>query len=91
MAILDCHSDISLEERSADPIFKKDNIKMGDKSKKQQKMPLVLGILGLFAGIGLFFTGNKFIGITGSLACAALVFKSYKEMKEAKNQEIKKE
>lgn len=60
---------------------------MKNTNKNTYKMGLTLGILGFLAGIGLLFSGNRLIGIFGSIASAGLILKGYKEMKEVKNQE----
>ena len=58
---------------------------MNNKNKNRVNLPLVLGILGFLAGIGLMFGENKLIGIFGSIASAGLAYKGYKELKESKN------
>ncbi len=57
-----------------------------DKNKKNSaKMVLTFGIIGFLAGIGLLFSGNKLIGIFGSMASAGLALKGYKDLKELKS------
>lgn len=59
---------------------------MKSEKKNAYKTGLTMGILGLLAGIGLLFTGNLLIGVFGSIASAALIFKGVKEMKESQDQ-----
>lgn len=64
---------------------------MKNDNKNPYSMGLILGILGLLAGIGLVFSKSYLIGIFGSIASSGLILKGYKDMKEAKNQESDQE
>lgn len=59
---------------------------MKNDNKNPYTMGLILGILGLLAGIGLLFSKNYLIGIFGSVASSGLILKGYKDIKEAKKQ-----
>jgi len=64
---------------------------MKNDSKNPYTMGLILGILGLLAGIGLLFSKNYLIGIFGSIASSGLILKGYKDMQEAKKQKSDQE
>ncbi len=59
---------------------------MKNDNKNSYTMGLILGILGLLAGIGLLFSKNYLIGIFGSIASSGLILKGYKDMKETKKE-----
>ncbi|WP_262494840.1 hypothetical protein [Lacinutrix jangbogonensis] len=43
-----------------------------------------MGVLACLVGIGLFFTGHKLIGVSGSIASGGLAYRGYTEMKASK-------
>lgn len=54
---------------------------MSKKEKNAVNLALILGILGLIAGIGLMFTDSWLIGIFGSIAGAGIAYKGYQDSK----------
>lgn len=49
---------------------------------KKTNLALIIGILGVLAGIGLLFTESWLIGIFGSIASAGIAYKGYQDSKE---------
>lgn len=58
---------------------------MDKKNKTSLNLGLIIGILGVIAGIGLLFTESWFIGIFGSIAGAGIALKGYQRSRELKN------
>lgn len=54
---------------------------MDDKKSKTAKIAITIGLCGLIAGIFLLFSGENLIGISGSVACAALVMKGFYDLR----------
>ena len=54
---------------------------MGKENKS--KLGLIIGILGVAAGIVLIFSDSWQIGIGGSLASAGLVYQGYRDLKKS--------
>lgn len=54
---------------------------MNEKKKTPFNLGLIIGIIGLFAGIGLLFSESWMIGIFGSIASAGIAIKSYLDRK----------
>lgn len=52
-----------------------------NKKKTTGNLGLVIGILGLIAGIGLLFTESWLIGVFGSMASAGIAYKGYHDSK----------
>lgn len=72
-----------------DHIYKTSNTnRMSEKNKTTTNLPLIIGIVGTIAGIGLLFTETWFIGIFGSIASAGLAYKGFQDMKAQKETEI---
>lgn len=58
---------------------------MSTKEKTSPNLGLIIGMLGVIAGIGLLFTESWIIGIFGSIASAGIAYKGYQDSKESKN------
>lgn len=54
---------------------------MSEKNKQSANLSMIIGGLGLLAGIGLLFTESWFIGIFGSIASAGIAYKGYQDSK----------
>lgn len=52
---------------------------MNDKEKKSFNLGLIIGILGMMAGISLLFTNSWLIGIFGTIASAGISYKGYRD------------
>jgi uncharacterized membrane protein HdeD (DUF308 family) len=59
---------------------------MSERNKRSAKLGLILGVLGLIAGIILLFGDSWLIGIFGSIASAGLTYKGYQDSKILKNE-----
>nr|WP_321235298.1 hypothetical protein [uncultured Psychroserpens sp.] len=57
---------------------------MTKKKKSSANLGLVLGIVGVIAGIGLLFTESWFIGVFGAIASAGIAYKGYQDLKQSK-------
>ena len=55
--------------------------------KNTANFPMILGIIGFLAGIGLMFTESWFIGVFGSIASAGLAIKGFQDLKKQKEAE----
>gem|GEM_PF-6640382 len=51
---------------------------------KNSKFVFIIGVLGVISGIGLMFTDSWFIGISGSIASAGLVYMHYHSANKSK-------
>ena len=60
---------------------------MSEKKNTWLSLPIILGTLGLIAGIVLLFEGNWLIGIAGSIASAGLAYKGYMDYKTQEKKE----
>jgi Kef-type K+ transport system membrane component KefB len=60
---------------------------MNKKKNNWLSLPVILGTLGLIAGIALTLEGNWLIGIAGSIASAGLVYKGYQDYKALEKKE----
>ena len=54
---------------------------MSQSSKTKLNLGLIIGIMGVIAGIVLLFMGNWLIGGFGAFASAGIAFKGYQDMK----------
>lgn len=59
---------------------------MSNKNKIKANLPIILGTAGVLAGIGLILSENWFLGIFGSMASAAIAYKGFQDLKQAKNE-----
>ena len=57
---------------------------MENKKKATFNLGLVIGVLGMIAGIGLLFTESWFIGLFGGIASAGIAYKGYQDLKASK-------
>ena len=57
---------------------------MSNTKKSTVNLPLILGIIGCLAGIGLMFGESWFIGLFGSIAGAGLAYKGFQDAKASK-------
>lgn len=57
---------------------------MSTKNKKSANLGLIIGVVGLIAGIILMFGESWRIGVFGSIASAGIAYKGYKDSKESK-------
>ncbi len=58
---------------------------MSESNKQSANLALVIGVLGLIAGIILLFTDSWFIGLFGSIASAGIAYKGYQDMQTNKD------
>ena len=58
---------------------------MTTRKRNAPNLGLVIGVLGVIAGIGLLFTDNLFIGIFGTIASAGVAYKGYQDSNEMKS------
>ena len=54
---------------------------MSEKKKTTFSLPLILGIVGMIAGIFLLFGESWFIGIFGFIASAGVAYRGYQDGK----------
>ncbi|MBO6607187.1 hypothetical protein [Psychroserpens sp.] len=50
-----------------------------EKQPRKFNLIMLIGILGVIAGIALIFTDSWFIGVFGGIASAGITYKSYKD------------
>lgn len=58
---------------------------MSKKNKKAANLGMILGLLGLVAGIFLMFGEDWITGVFGSIASAGVAYTGYKSSKEAQD------
>lgn len=56
---------------------------MSKKHITTTNLGLIIGLLGIIAGIGLLFTESWLIGIFGTIAGAGLAFKGYQDSRDS--------
>ena len=55
---------------------------MNKEKKRTTNLGLIIGVLGLLAGIGLMFSESWLIGVFGSIASAGIAYKGYQDSKK---------
>lgn len=58
---------------------------MSESTKQSANLALIIGVLGVIAGVILLFTDSWFIGLFGSIASAGIAYKGYQDMQTSKD------